>query len=106
MVTIRAICVFCPDAATTTSSPLFHAAGSDRAGKATKIQMRSIDPLHREPQRLLGESVLDIDRFEMGNQGRPFIPGHIRATAWKSLSPNRAEIGIGVTALKFNEAAK
>ena len=74
---------FDPGGLARTAAPRFvaglGAAAHNRAGKAAKIGIGPIDPLHRHAERLAGAVILDVDRFEIVEQMRPGIPGRALA---------------------------
>ena len=51
----------------------------DRSGEAAKIEMRAVDPLHGEAERLAALVLLDVDGLEKGEQRRPPVPGRVGA---------------------------
>ena len=55
------------------------AARGDRSGEATKIKIGTVHPLHRHAERPFHQPGFDIHRFQMLQQGRSCIPGHIPA---------------------------
>ena len=56
-------------------------ARGDRAGEAAEIEVRTVNILHREAQRLALDHPLDLHGFEDFQQGRAAVPGYIRALA-------------------------
>ena len=54
-------------------------AGNNRPGIATEIQIWSIDPLNRHAERFVLDLAVDIEVFQMLEQRRPRIPGHVFA---------------------------
>ena len=52
-------------------------AGSDRAGIAPEIQIRSIDPLNRKAERPRRQFTLDIDRLQVIQQCEIGVPSHV-----------------------------
>ena len=61
-----------PDEATTIGVAALDRAAGDRAGEAAKIEMRPVDPLHRQAERRAAPAVvLDLDALEMIEQIRP-----------------------------------
>ncbi|MNI63265.1 hypothetical protein D3C73_1186240 [compost metagenome] len=60
--------------------PHADAARGDVAAVATKVEVRPIHPLHGQAERGLDlSSLLKGDVFQMLEQGRPLIPGRVRA---------------------------
>ncbi len=55
-------------------------AAHDRACEAAEVQVRAVDPLHRQPERRMRHVVLDRNSLEVTHQRRPVIPGHLRAS--------------------------
>ena len=64
-------------ATTTTGSPHRDLAGRDGSGIAAEIEVRPVDPLHREAERLAPAAWLDLDDLEIVEQGRAAIPRRI-----------------------------
>ena len=54
-------------------------AADDRAGEAAEVEVRAIDPLHRQAKRPVPRLVLDIDGLEVPHQRRAVIPGRVVA---------------------------
>jgi hypothetical protein len=54
-------------------------AADDPSGEATEVEVRAVHPLHRHPERLLGEVVVDRHRLEEAEQCRAVIPRRVRA---------------------------
>ena len=52
-------------------------AAHDRSGKAAKIGVGPIDPLHRHSKRFVFAVIIDIDRFKMAEQRSTEIPRRI-----------------------------
>ena len=53
------------------------AACRDLTREAAEIQMRTVDPLHRQPEGLFGQGLTGDRRlFQMGQQARALIPWH------------------------------
>ena len=78
-VTMRATRLSRPDGSTAQLLARAHHAARDRAGEAAEIEVGAVDPLHRQPERLVLQSVLDLDRLEIVHQRRAVIPGHVLA---------------------------
>ncbi len=51
----------------------------ERAGIAAEAGIGPVDPLHRQAERLAGTVFGNLDLLEMGEQGRPAVPGRARA---------------------------
>ena len=59
--------------------PCSHHAARDRAGEAAEIEVRAVDPLHRQAERTLLRVVLDVDGLQVLHQRRAVIPGRVLA---------------------------
>lgn len=56
-----------------------HRAAGDQARETAEIQVGPINPLNRHAERLLGIAAgVDLDGFEMRDERRPGVPGHMR----------------------------
>ena len=53
----------------------------DGAREAAEVEIGSIHPLHRHPERPLLQLVLDLDGLEVSHQRRPVVPGRVVARA-------------------------
>ena len=94
-----------PDLATTTSSPLPDRARGDGAGKAAEVVIGTVHILHREAERRPRGAVSATHRLQVIEQRRAAIPPRRRSRA-RTLSPKRADIGIGAMVRKPSPAAK
>ena len=84
-----------PEAATTISSPRWSRPLGDRAGEAAEVEMRPVDPLHRQAERRVRGG---RPRPRCVRDGRADAARRTRACVSlceETLSPKRAEIGIG-----------
>jgi hypothetical protein len=53
-----------------------HLAGRDQAGDTPEVEIGTVDPLHRQAEWPRARRIdVDLDRFEMVDQGRPLVPG-------------------------------
>ena len=74
-------------------------------GIAAEIEIGPVDPLHRKAERLVADIVVDIDAFrDRRSSGGPRYHGVLPDGAM-TLSPKRAEIGIGTIEVKPSCAA-
>ena len=55
------------------------ATAGNGAGKAAEIQIGPIDPLHRQPERLVGQGGVDVHGLQMRKQRRALVPGRLFA---------------------------
>ena len=84
-----------PEVATTTGSPTLIWPGDDRAGIAAEIEIGPVDPLHRKAERLCLASRSRHRRSPAAcSSVGPRYHG-VLGDGSVTLSPNRAEIGIG-----------
>ena len=75
MVTMRATLEVRPDLATATRVARLDAPAGDGAGEAAEIQIGTVDPLHRQAERLVGQRGVDIHDFQMRQQRRALYQG-------------------------------
>ena len=71
-----------------------HRAAGDRAGEAAEIEVRAVDPLHRQAERRAAALVLDVDASRDGRAASARRTRACAALGAETLSPKRAEIGI------------
>ena len=58
-----------------------HAAGGNRTGEPAEVEVRAVDVLHREAQRLAFHHALNLNGFQHFQQRRAAVPRHFIALA-------------------------
>ena len=67
-----------------------HASTEQAPAVATEVEVRAIDPLHGHAQRPLAARG-DLDVFEVREQGRPRVPGRVRARLGEIVAMQRRQ---------------
>ena len=94
MVTMRVTLLVRPDLATAIGIARLDAAAGDGAGEAAEIQIGTVDPLHRQAERLVGQRGIDIHRFQMRRAAPGPCTRASRSLFAMTLTPKRADSGI------------
>src|ERR1700722_12549690 len=56
-----------------------HAAAGNRPSEATEVEMRPVDPLHRQTERSAAAVFFDLDGFELLQEMPALVPRRFRA---------------------------